>query len=96
MNREVLAKLGAFKVTKITGEKDGKPYEFYSASRSYKTLEGEWKDESVTLRPAEMVMMAELLNTACAKLIADQTKAQNERFANPAPQNDFISDDIPF
>ena len=94
-----LAKLGSFKVSKVAGEKNGQAYEFYTIERSYKDKTEEWKSERVIVRPAEMVLVAELLNIACSEVIKEQTEAQNERFSTASPQVGFttdISDEIPF
>lgn len=90
----ILAKLGGYKVSHVKGEKNGNPYDFYSLERSYKDKNENWKTESIIIRPAEMAVVSELLNTACAKVIAQQTSDTNAR---REPTGDaFVSDDVPF
>lgn len=90
----ILAKLGSYKVSHVKGEKNGNAYDFYVLERSYKDKTENWKSESIIIRPAEMVLAAELLNTACAKIIAQQTSDANAR---REPTGDAaVSDDVPF
>lgn len=90
----ILAKLGSFKVSNVKGEKNGTPYDFYVLERSYKDRNEQWQKEKIIIRPTEMVLAAELLNTACAKVIAEQTKQANERLE---PKGDAAADDdVPF
>lgn len=94
MTSNCLSKMGGFKVSHVMGEKNGNPYEFYSVERSWKDQNNEWQRQNITVRPGEMLILAELLNVAAGKIIAAQVKRQNE--ARQGTGDAEISDDVPF
>lgn len=93
---ETLAKMGSFKVSHVVGEKGGKEYDFYSFERSYKNKQTDkWETQSITLRPLEMIVAAEVLKMAFAGEMTAQTRKMNLGSAASAGDS-FVSDDVPF
>lgn len=91
-NNECLAKLGALKVSHVTGTTQaGKDFDFYSVDRSYKNEQtGKWESQSITLKPTELLAVASLLQIAGERL----AKQQAYNFNNPEKPVEI--DGVPF
>lgn len=73
-----LAKAGQFSIKEIES-KDGKST-FYVAEKSRKDEQtGEWKSDSLFVKPIEMAIFAELLLTAFTTIAKEQASAANNR-----------------
>lgn len=81
MANECLAKLGALKVSHVTGTTQaGREFDFYSLDRSFKNEQtGKWETQSVTLKPTEMLAVANLLKVSAEEL----AKRQAAEFNSP-------------
>ena len=97
-----LAALGGLKVEHVKGQKNGNPYEFFSFEKSFKNQKEEWESKSIILKPNEMLVAAELLNMAVAKIISASTKKRNDAKTAKAAEighetdDGVIADDTPF
>lgn len=81
--KDCITKLGQFKVQKISGDKNGRAYEFYTVERAFKNEQtGEWQQESISLRPVEMFAVGCLLRMAGEELARKAAREQNARNAD--------------
>lgn len=78
----VLAKAGFFSVKEIEGKSANGPYKAFVISKSRKDDKtGEWKDDSIFLKPAELAVVGELALAAFSKLASEYADGANVKQA---------------
>lgn len=74
----VLAKAGIFSVKEIEGKNANGPYKAFVISKSRKDEKsGEWKDESIFVKPGELAIISELALTAFTNLAREAADSAN-------------------
>ena len=75
-----LAKIGSLEIKEISGESQNGAYHMYTVEKSVKDNKtGEWKSESIILKPAEMPAIAALCEMAFNALCKEAVEARNAR-----------------
>lgn len=74
-----LARIGSLEIKEITGSSDKGPYRMYAVEKATKQQDGEWKNESIILKPAEMPAIAALCEMAFNTLCKEAADARNMR-----------------
>lgn len=74
-----LAKIGSLEIKEITGSNDKGTYRMYAVEKSTKQQDGEWKNESIILKPTEMPAIAALCELAFNTLCKEAAEARNMR-----------------
>lgn len=74
----VLAKAGFFSVKEIEGKNANGPYKAFVISKARKDEKsGEWKDESIFVKPGELAIISELALTAFTNLAREAADSAN-------------------
>lgn len=78
----ILAKAGIFSVKEIEGKNANGPYKSFVISKSRKDEKsGEWKDESIFVKPGELAVIGELAITAFTTLAREIADGANTKQA---------------
>lgn len=78
----VLAKAGIYSVKEIEGKNANGPYKAYLISKSRKDEKsGEWRDESIFVKPSELAIIGELTLSAFTNLVRENADAANTKQA---------------
>lgn len=78
----VLAKAGVFSVKEIEGKAANGPYKAFVISKSKKDDKtGEWRDESIFVKPGELAIIGELALTAFTNLAREYADGANVKQA---------------
>ena len=78
----VLAKAGVFSVKEIEGKTANGPYKSFVISKSKKDDKtGEWRDESIFVKPGELAIIGELALTAFTNLAREYADSANVKQA---------------
>lgn len=78
----VLARAGIFSVKEIEGKNANGPYKAFVISKSRKDEKtGEWKDESIFVKPSELAVIGELALSAFTNLVRENADAANAKQA---------------
>lgn len=75
----VLARIGGVEVKEITGETASGPYKMFVLDKSTKQQDGQWKSESIVLKPGELPTVAALCTRAFDTLCQEAAEARNTR-----------------
>lgn len=74
-----LAKIGSLEIKEITGQSEKGPFRMYAVEKSSKQQDGEWKNESIILKPSEIPAIAALCEIAFNTLCKEAADARNMR-----------------
>lgn len=78
----MLAKAGVFSVKEIEGKSANGPYKSFVISKSRKDdKSGEWKDESIFVKPSELAIIGELALSAFTSLAREAADGANVKQA---------------
>ena len=78
----VLARAGVYSIKEIEGKNANGAFKSYVISKSRKDEKsGEWKDESIFVKPAELAVLGELALSAFTTLVRETADAANVKQA---------------